>query len=32
MKEIIVEKEKMEEILYNNLIKILTEDFLKEEY
>lgn len=30
MKEIIVEKEKMEEMLYNNLINILTEDFLSE--
>ncbi len=30
MKEIIIEKEKMEEMLYNNLISILTEDFLNE--
>lgn len=31
MKDIIIEKEKMEEMLYNNLIIILAEDFLSEE-
>lgn len=30
MKDIKIEKEKMEEMLYNNLISILTEDFLSE--
>lgn len=30
MKEIKIEKEKMEELLYNNLITILAEDFLNE--
>ncbi len=30
MKEIIVEKEKIEEMLYNNFINILAEDFLSE--
>lgn len=26
--KIVVEKEKMEEMLYNNLIRVLTEDFI----
>lgn len=30
MKDIKIEKEKMEDMLYNNLISILTEDFLSE--